>query len=127
MIIQKVAQELQSIKRLVEAQQIEIKILKRQLKGIKIKLEVLMKELGFFRAKKQKSSQYLSKYALEIKNQAQFIKKRKNPENLAETIKEKVYLIVIFEDKETISTLYVSSIKNMQKQNYILVVVTKLA
>ena len=55
MIMQEVAQELQSVKESAEAQQLEIEILKRQLEEMEVKSATLERELGFLRAKEQKS------------------------------------------------------------------------
>ena len=79
MIMQEVAQELQSVKESAEAQQVEIEILKRQLEEMDVKSETLERELGFLRAKEHKSGQHPGKHAPGMKNQAQPTRKRKNP------------------------------------------------
>lgn len=125
--MQKVAQELQSVIELAEAQQVEIKILKKQLEEIRLKSETLERELGFFRAKEQKSSQYLGKDASEIKNQAQLIRKPKYLDDLAEATKKEVCPVATLKNKETTPMTHISSAKNTQKQSYISVVIFKLA
>ena len=67
-IIQEVVQELQSIKKLVKAQKIEIKMLKRQLQEVEIKSNIMEKELSLFKVKEQKLGQQLGKPLSEMKN-----------------------------------------------------------
>ena len=51
MIIQKVAQEFQSVRKLVEAQKVEIEMMKRQLQEVEMKSHTLEKELSLFKIK----------------------------------------------------------------------------
>lgn len=124
--MQKVLQKLENVREVVEAQKIEIEMLKKQLQELEMKLDILEKKLGLLRTKKQKSSQQLAKLLLGTKNQAQLSSKQKTLESLIKAREEDKCQVVSLEENIA-PRVHSSSAKNMQKLNYALVVVLKLA
>lgn len=125
-IIQNVVQELQSVRKLIEDQKIEIKILKKQLQEMEIKLDTLERELGIFRAKEQKKVQQIGTPSPRIKHQAQLSTQWKALEYLTQASEDNKCLIASLE--ENIAPKASSNLgKIMQKRYYPLVSVPKLA
>ena len=125
-IIQKVVQKLESVKKVAEAQKIEMEILKRQLQEVKMKLDTLEKKFGLLRTKEQKSGQQLGKPLPGSKNQAQLLTQRKTLENPTKASKEDKRPVASLEENIT-PRAHSGSAKNMQKRNYVLVVESKPA
>ena len=126
MIMQEVAQELQSVKESAEAQKVEMEIMKKQLQEMEVKTDTLERELGFLKAKEQKSGQQPGKQASGMKNQAQLTTQRKNSENPAEA-EEEVRPIATPRNRDTTPAPHFSSGKNTQKRNYASVAASKPA
>ena len=81
MIMKEVALELQTVKKLAEAQRVEVEGLKGQLQEMELKSASLEKEIGLLKAKEQESCQHLGKSTLTMgKNQAQPTGQRKSLE-----------------------------------------------
>ena len=126
MIMQEVAQKLESVREVAEAQKVEMEMLKRQLQEVEMKSDTLEKELGLLRTKEQKSGQQLGKPSPGTKNQAQLSTQRKTLESPTKASEEDERPVASLEENIAPGA-HSSSAKNTQKRNYALVPASKPA
>ena len=129
MIMQEVAQELQSVKKSAEAQKVEMEKLKMQLQDMEVKSDALERELGFLKAKEEEPGRQPGKHAPGVKSQAQPTTQRKSLENPAKAIEEEDGHPVTTLENEDIGTPapHSSSTKNTPRRNYASVAASKPA